>query len=927
MNLRDLMIDEAFLGLPESEKAKVVETIAQEDLEFQGLPENEQMKVLNSVVGSTTPTTVIGQEFGGDYTSKFDDSVTNRFKNSVANNAALVSMAFPTLADVGSIAAGSPPPYSAPDILQIGDETSKSILEQLGGTPLPRVSEGWFDEIGEVAKNIAVDPLSYVGGPLQAGLKQAVKGAGKVGAFNIASAPGIVTGEAVGESLEGVVTGDRDTSGVGTMLGSLIFGAGTSTAIIGTGTGAISMGTSIWKNRTAKDDAIAAYSNASVRGFLDKVANSEGLDSPERIGEIIADFSNINKEIVGTDAPLLTALSTNPDVLAQTQRAIINDPQYKTNFVKRLNDEITLVSSKINEKKTALFGGVSLTDLPQNPQLAKEVLAKQAQYKVEVNQIDDAINNIKQRYNITETQSKQGEAIATLVKAKEKKAREVFSPQYNQIIKEATEAGATLPADAVENIYTFVTTNNIRDIFGKGTKLDSKIMSVLSPTQTSRMIPGLDETMLPRKVTDVSYKDLSFEQVDSLKRNINEIKRSKLSNEQRRKINQLDEIVSQARESIPGDFNKRLIDTDLNFYKEVGVPYGEQGIVDISSKKYAEEVAPVLMKNGSAMADFLDVAGEQGIEIARNTVLSNLYHTSADLTPQKMMAFTKKNKDVIDQIPGLEADIVNSAMDMEALAGSRKELLDKANILDTEIANNFLLGTGDLGPNFGVVARNMLNDRKALNKVLKDLEKIEPSARSSVKSVLDQAVIDQILIAPGGAIQYINNPENLKSISAILGPEYIESVKNFATLSDAIKRVDPASFKLVARLPEADIISRNVQGLDVKYVFSQVRDKISSVPLKVVRLASRISDDVIQKKASEALADILLDKEALIRFNKNTKNLNFSNPIDRQKIMMEYSSLLPARTLNSVRVSSVPAREEALQEESEFYMPPAGSFQ
>ena len=868
-------------------------------------------------------TTVYGTEFGGDYVSKFDDSISNRFKNAMANNAALVSMAVPAAIDFGQIAGGAVPEYSLTDILEAGDQTTRDVLRRTGGTPLPQTEQDYLSRIGELGKNILVDPTSFIG-PGKTILGSMVK----AGAINTTAAPGMVFGESAGSSIEGLITGDKDGSGVGTLLGSVIFGGVGSTAIIGTGAGAVNMGTAIWKNRAAKDEAIEAYSNSSVRNFLERIANTEGLSDINQIGDLISDFSKINKQIVGTDAPLLTALADNPDVIAQEYRAIINDPTYKTNFVKRLTDEVELVKSKINEQKSALFGGYSLESLPKDPQLAKEILQQQAQYKVEINQIDEAIDNIKQRFNTTETQSKQGEAITTLVNAKEKKARKALSPQYEQIIEDATKAGATLPANAVESIYTFVVTNRIRAIFGKGTKLDNKIMSVLSPTTTSRMVPGLDETMQPRTVNDVSYNDLSFEQVDSLKSSINEIKRSKLSGEQRLKIEQLDEIVSQARQSIPGDFNKRLVETDLQFYKEVGVPFGEQGIIDISSKKYAEDVAPVLMKNGSAMKDFLDVAGEQGVEIARNTVLSNLYHTSSDITPQKIAAFMKKNKDVLDQIPGLESDLTIAMVDFEALAGSRKELLDKSNLLDTEIANNFLLGSGELGPNYGVVGAKILKDRVFLNKVLKDIEKIEPKSREAVKSVLNQAVVDQILSAPGGALNYINNPENLKSISAILGAEYVEAVKNFSTLSDSIKRIDPANFKNIAPLEEADILSRTLgPSSNTQNVFSQLRDRISSTPQKVIRMASRISQDMIQKKSSEALADILLDKEALLRFNKNTKNLNFQNPIDRKKIVEQYSALLPARTINSVKASSVLAREQATQENPEFVMPPMGSFE
>ena len=868
----------------------------------------------------------------GEYQGKYNNSLGNRFKNSLGNTGSLLTMGAGVLTDLGMMAGGSPPAYSLSEIGSEGSRVKSEIDQKVGATPLPRNDGSFFSEVDDVVLNIMTDPTSFLG-PAKAGVTGLLKGGAKALGYNVAAAPGIVTGEDAGNMLEKLVTGDSDTSGVGAMAGRVIAGGVGSGLTVKGGAATLNFGAKkavqAWKGKgKTKDEMVEAYSNASVTNFLEKVANAEGLDDISQISGLIEDFSKIHKDIVGTDAPLLMALSENSEVTAQQFRAMQDDPVHRTNFTNRIRKEMDLVTSKIKEQSKELFGGVGLEGLPKDPKIAKLVLDYQATYKKEMGYIDETVDKLREKFNVSPDKAKIGEAIETLINAKELKARKAFKPAYKQIIQDAAKAGATLPAESVQGIYTFIKQNKLQDVFGKGTAMDNTIMKIISPTKKTTIVPGLDETMPSMSRTRPVFKDLSMKDVDSLKRNINRLKRSKLSAEQRLKVTQLDEFVSKARETIPGDFNQRLKDTDLKFYQEVGVPFGEQGILDISAKKYAEDVAPVLMKNGSAMADFLGAAGKDGVEVARNTVLSNLYYTIPEITPAKINAYIKKNADVIDQIPGLKDDLMGSSVDMEALAGTRKEILAKSNALDTEIANNFLLDSGDLGPHFGEVAKKILKSRPHLKKVMKDLDNLDPASRASVRSILNQAVVDQILTSPEGGINYLLNPENLKSVTAILGADYIESVTRFATLSDAVSRVHPDRFLLKAPEDVSDAASRFFGGsTTTANLFSQYRNRVTSDVQKVMAIGSRVVQDRIKKKSSAAIAEILLDKDALLRFKRNTNGLDIKNPIDLQKIAQELSVLIPMRTLNSIKATAPASRELAKEEEDQRRVQPASGFQ
>ena len=94
--------------------------------------------------------------------------------------------------------------------------------------------------------------------------------------------------------------------------------------------------------------------------------------------------------------------------------------------------------------------------------------------------------------------------------------------------------------------------------------------------------------------------ELTFTQVDYLKRAINHFESQPLSRTEQRQLNQLKQVIKEQRETIPGDFNQRLIAADVLYYEKVGIPYSAEGIKQINSRKYADEIYPVLFKNKSS---------------------------------------------------------------------------------------------------------------------------------------------------------------------------------------------------------------------------------------------------------------------------------------------------------------------------------------
>lgn len=843
-----------------------------------------------------------------------DTSLANRFKNVIAGDVGILAgittmlnnidptapipekvfqgfkNAFPILQalDVKEMA------LRGPKSLEAMQTTQEKVLSSLGGTPIA-TPDDFLGATSELAKQSIIDPLSYVGFPLKA--SSLLKGAGTA----ITASPGIVGGGELGETTEQVFSSGEDT-GKGKLIGSLL-GGGLGVGIGGSTLAGIdavrSSGKQVLKGWANKEQLANEYSKPVVAGFLQEAAKVEG---GRDINKIIDNYSKIYKGIVGVDAPLLTAMSDNPVVKSTIINLMMKDPTY----VAKVNQEINRVKTAITKNLETTFGpsalDLSINDNVIDPKRLKDL----SDLKDRVTTYDNKIDRFSQKFDTNFTDEQLGEAISNLITVKSKDIKDnVVSPLYNSVKEDAIKNGIKMPPVGTKMIYQFVKKNRLENLFTKGSRIERDINNYFKPTKEG-------------------FPEVSFSNVMSLKENINQLKRDFANSPAEfRKVNELSKIVDEARAFIPGDYNERLRVADATYYKELGVPFNEQGILDIDSAKYAERVAKLITRTPAALSDFLSVAGPQGQEIAKNAVISDFYKTTnGNVTPTSIQKYLFKKKDVISQIDGLENELKAAAIDSEKLLSMRKDLNDKAVAREKEIADNFLFSYGKGGPNYSSLASNMLNNRGTLDKVLKDINNLNPEVRIAVTNTLRRATIENVLTHPNGALDFVNKPDNAKTLSLVLGKEYVTAVKNFATLSDSIARLDPSRIPIRPNKQEMDAMGRMFPGLDTPYISSTLRDRISSPFQKAVRLASRMSNELMSRQSSQMLGDVLLDREALIRFNKETANLGLESPITREKVLRAYSNLVIPRAVQATKAS------EQSQEPSEEFTPvPIGQFQ
>jgi hypothetical protein len=780
----------------------------------------------------------------------------------------------------------------------IGERFSENVkrlqktASEITGATTGMKAPGTVSEIVGGGSRMMTDPINYIGvGPVMKTGAKLTDWAAETLAKTTGRAGGLFTlgttaetGGILGEQVEKTITGE--TTGTGKAAGSLsaaVLGITPAAAVEQAISGVGNVAKQIYnKYKMVKDDpasANEAYASGAAKRLLEKIA--QDLPADQKIDDIVTEFNRIGGIINKDTVPLAVAMSDNALVKSQVQKLAKENPQFR----QRVDLELQNLATAIDDRSNLLFGPrYAPVTGAQGIDISNAYKRRQA--------IDNQIENLSSKFVPTERQADVGKAIENLVEARRKTASAEIRPEYQSVIKQATDAGAELPATQVQNIYNFVEANNLRDIFGRNTPIDRQILSRLAPEK----IEG-----------ENVFKPLSFENVDSLKRAINEFQRERLTLDESRKINQLEAFVNEARKDIPGDFSQRLSDIDRKFYEKVGIPFSAQGIKDIDSKRYAEQVAPVIIKNSSSLNQFLGAVGDQGIPIANNAVIAEVYNKAIKndvLDSRALRSYIKQKSSVLEQLPETKSLLNQAIIDDGVLRLARANIDDAVKIAEKKVADNFVLSVKDSNgvsvPNYIEISNKLFTDPNFFAKITKDLKDLDPATSKAVYNSIRAEIVNKARDFPDGGLKFLADPKNAKVINQMFGKGYQASVKDLVKLSDSIRKANVDDISAVLMRAELDLVNKKltelgIPGLDAPFITSTFRDRIASIPQKIVRLATRVNTAQLKDATDKAIGELLLDKDGLEKLMNVARTMDFkiNNPTNFRKLKDSLSSVAP----------------------------------
>lgn len=757
----------------------------------------------------------------------------------------------------------------------IGERFSRNIqrLQQAGsqitgaetGQKAPDVLTG----VAGSALRATADPLGYVGAPLKAtALAGRTAGLGTAGAT---AEVGGVVGEAAEKGLFGTETGaGRAIGSVTAVIKGAPIAAAVQEGVAASGNVTKQVFDKYKTFKSDPDAANQAYATGAAKRLLGIIAKEQ---PGEKLDDVLTEFNRISNVINKEELPLMVAMADNPAVRQQVSRLAKTNPDFRA----RVNQELERLAINIDNRADVLFGQ------RYAPIQGFETVSVKNAIKAREN-IDNQITKLTDKLDTGVDEVAIGKAVSNLVDARLKAATSEMKPVYEGILTDAAKANAQMPAESVEGIYNFIVANNVRDIFGRGTAVDSQIKRVWGPKE------------------DV-FSPVPFQEVESLKRRINQLQRGSLTRDEARKLDQLEEVLNESRKTIPGDFNQRLIDADKAYYEKVGVPFSAQGIKDIDAKKYAEQVAPVIVKNSSALTQFINAVGpEAATPIARNAILAEAYEKSVKdgvINPAALRRFISSKEGVLRQLPSVKAELDNAVIDQGILALERQRINDAVKIAEKNIADNFVVSVKDASgtavPNYTELTSRMFRDTNFFNKIKKDLSNLDPQSAKAVRNSIRAEIVNTARNNPDGGVSFITDPKNARVINDVFGSGYTSAVKDVLRLSDAVNKADIGRISATIERAELDALAKVVPGLDIPFVTSTFRDRIASLPQKIVRLATRVNTAQLGDATDKAIADLLLDPQGVKALQKTAKEIDFNltNPLSIKKYADRVKSLLP----------------------------------
>mgnify|MGYP007071598903 CR=1 FL=1 len=760
---------------------------------------------------------------------------------------------------------------------------------------------GPVTEIIGAGVEAATDPLGLVG------KAKPLLVAGRSGAEFLTGAAADIGGRG-GAAIEKAATGEE--SGIGQVAGALLTGGASAAQRESAGNlfnEALEKYRQI-KLRGSSDEAAEEYAKGAAKRLLEFAAKEQGS---KPLQDIIREAGEAAQFAAGDKAPLLVALAENPVIRQQVVRLAKSDPAFR----QQVNDTLASLQGDMRQKVEKIFGvryeptsGERSVFEPgykpgREPATGLDIgnVAKRREV------LSQRIEDVASGFEPTATKEDIGSRIESLIEDKKKLARQEVSPDYEKLLAEARASGVKMPVEGVEQIYQFVRQNNLRDIFGKGTKVDSDIMKFLSPKEFP--VPGTGETVL-------EHIPISFDNVESLKKAINSLKRQRMSEDSMRKVMQLEEVVDAARESIPGNFSQRLNDIDLKYYEKVGVPFGAQGVKDIDSKKYATQVAPIIVKNSESFDQFIRAVGkERGYKVAEDSIISEIYDKAVkngELNPGQLAKYLKTKEGIIRQIPGLEDKIKTALADDSALRARINQLDDAAKVAERRIADNAL--TKFDAPNYNALARSFMADPAARAKLLRDIGDLDADTAKAVRRTLRAEVIELANNNPNGFMDYLMDPKNKDALDKAFGSAFQPALRKVGLLADKISKADISKVGVAIEKEDLDPLAKLVPGLDIPYVSSTFRDRITSLPQKVVRLMSRVNSARLLEKTDETIKELLLDPNGVQKLANVASDIDFSVDVSGRvkKLSNALADVMPRAFYTSGK-TSVAAEERELR--------------
>ena len=549
--------------------------------------------------------------------------------------------------------------------------------------------------------------------------------------------------------------------------------------------------------------------------------------------------------------PLNALLMDNPVINSFIQNLSSRDPKFQALY----GSQFESAKDALRQNQLRLFGDPSQVNLTgiSRADAAAQARATEKSVARQVRSLDQQIADAYQGQSIDPTTF--GTRVETLLGQKEKAARESTKPLYKEAFDLAAKNNVVLPAAAVDDIYSFVTSQTNREIFNKFPTLYGLVEKRFRPTTTepSRILTAEGQPAAPG---GREFSDVSPEALDSLKRRINADLRTTNNTDQIRFLTMLKEKVSGHIDNLNPEFVNAYRNADNAYLQRVGLPYSAETIKSVDRKRFVEQIAPALIGNRTNVDELIRATGAEGERLARDAFYDSFTTAALKdgvLDPKAANKWLAKNATKMTSIPGLEAELRGSVNDVQQLMNRR-----------TALEANFRRVTGDQVvreggfANAGDLVSKLYGDISYTNKFMSQYGG-NKDAVNAVRSFM----LDDLLNASDPKAM-LSDRTRAAVFNRVFGPTYAQKVGDFVEVAQRLNR-DPSNVSFRGEtIPKTPI--EEMTGIPPEMILSRINNPVSGKLYAITSLFSKWWAGSVARSTEEKLKAILL------------------NPVDAQKI-------------------------------------------
>ena len=785
---------------------------------------------------------------------------------------------------------------------QIAIENAKE--EFFGYEGIKPASE-WERYLGTGVESVAAEgPLAFLGAKKVSG---AITEVLHSYAANVLGQVGAETGATIAAELGGGQLTQELTAGLGGIIGggATIPGRAAGATVIEAGKKAVS-------ERKRVNQSINTATEYAVSSEVKQLIDNATKIQPD-LDDVLKATVDLQSEVPDLIVPPVAALADNPIYRKNTEYLLRTNPEFYAKAKESLSD----AKVAIDARKEALFG----TAGPQADAKLKAALPTNYDTDIRVakkriNAIDTQLEKVTNSVRTSVDYIDVGKRTDNLMKAKEAGVRAKLGPKYDKVLKEADTAGVVFPASSVAKVHQMYKGLRSEDLFASFPNLAGKLNKKWSPKKVEPspiIIPGVTPPKMKKE-----YKSVPLTEMDSLKRELNKAIRKVKDSTQKRVLTNLKASLSGEIAKLPEEFSGAYRAIDLEFYKELGIPKNKAEIDQLDSAKFMSQTGAYLSKPEQAQ-EFLSFVGDAGIPVVKDAILIKMQgaglvgggvYTNGLLDPRKLAGFVTQNRTLINTVPGLQDELLDTRKLVDNLTSVKGRLESEYNVKAKELGEGFYKAFHKKG--ISTVTSEILGSAADSQKYLKDIKNFDPETAKMAKQAVRAGLIEKAMGSNASTIDFIK--ENKRAFAEWFGPTYAKDVDSIAQASDLINKIDIDKMKFAIDYKDQDILLERV-GISGSQLQSVLRDRISNGLTKLAIIGSKISTSSVSAKRDSKVMELLLNPESLktIRESVQQEKIKVLDPKTVAKIGQAVNNAV-YRGLYFGGAAAGPALEEVQEE-------------